>query len=60
MEAKLQRIKELIELKERNDAELEQLLGGGSLRAVKTRQCSICHEEGHSSRTCPNKPAVTT
>ncbi len=54
MDAKLQRIKDLIELKERTDTELEQLLGGGKI--AKARACSICNQEGHTARSCPNKP----
>jgi len=58
MEAKLLRIKELIELielKEMTDAELESLLGGGPLKASRNRNCSICHGEGHTARSCPTK-----
>lgn len=55
MDAKLQRIKELIELKERTDNELAALLGGASLKGSRTRVCSACGEEGHTARVCPNK-----
>jgi len=57
MEAKLLRIKELIELKERTDSELESLLGGGPLKGGRVRVCSICNSEGHTARSCPTKPA---
>ena len=55
MDAKLLRIKELIELKERTDAELETLLGGASLKTGRVRVCSICNAEGHTARACPSK-----
>lgn len=52
MEARLQRIKELIETKERVDAELESLLGGTPIKESKPRVCSKCGKEGHTSRSC--------
>jgi hypothetical protein len=55
MEDKLVRIKQLIELKETTDAELETLIGGGTY-AKKKVTCSICSTEGHTARTCPQKP----
>jgi hypothetical protein len=39
MDGKLQRLKELIELKEKTDAELEGLLGGASVKESKPRVC---------------------
>jgi hypothetical protein len=56
MDDKLTRIKQLIELKEQTDAELETLIGGGAY-AKKKVTCSICNTEGHTARTCPQKPA---
>jgi hypothetical protein len=56
MDDKLVRIKQLIELKEQTDAELETLIGGGTY-ARKKGTCSICGTEGHTARTCPQKPA---
>jgi hypothetical protein len=56
MDDKLVRIKQLIELKEQTDAELETLIGGGTY-AKKKVTCSICGTEGHTARTCPQKPA---
>ena len=56
MEQKLTRIKQLIELKEQTDAELETLIGGATY-AKKKVTCSICGTEGHTARTCPQKPA---
>jgi hypothetical protein len=59
MDAKLQRIKDLIIEKERIDGELESLLGGGPLKASKSRVCSICDGVGHTARSCPSKLAAT-
>ena len=62
MEDKLVRIKQLIEVKEQTDAELEALIGGGSY-AKKKSSCSTCGTEEHTARTCPQKqgqlPALT-
>jgi hypothetical protein len=55
MDAKLLRIKELIELKEKTGAELEGLLGGAPLKPGRVRVCSICNAEGHTARSCPSK-----
>jgi Zinc knuckle len=55
VDAKLQRIKELIIEKERVDEELENLLGGAPLRGNRTRVCSVCNAEGHTARSCPTK-----
>jgi hypothetical protein len=57
VDAKLQRIKELIIEKERVDEELESLLGGAPLKGSRSRVCSICHAEGHTARACPTKSA---
>ena len=60
MDGRLTRIRELIDLKERTDAELEALIGGASSideqpRGRKTQSCSLCHQEGHTARNCPQK-----
>jgi hypothetical protein len=63
MDHKLTRLKELIELKEQTDAELEALLGGAPPEARKQRKpqtCSVCGEEGHTARTCKRRPAMYT
>jgi hypothetical protein len=56
VEAKLARIKELIETKERVDAELEEILNGGGIKKERKPQtCSKCGSEEHSARTCPQE-----
>lgn len=42
--------------REEIDAELSGTLGV-TPRVRKTQRCSTCHEEGHTARTCPQKPA---
>lgn len=61
MDERLTRIKDLIETKERVDAELEELIGGSLEKRRRTPQkCSNCEQEGHTARKCPTKmPAVT-
>jgi hypothetical protein len=54
MDNRLSRIKQLIELKEQTDAELETLIGGGSYERRKVK-CSVCGIEGHTARTCPTR-----
>lgn len=55
MDARLQRIKELIEIKERTDSELESLIAGAPIKEAKPRVCGTCGEQGHTSRSCPRK-----
>jgi hypothetical protein len=53
------RKKELIETKERVDAELAEILGGASVKKErKSQTCSKCRSEEHSARTCPQKPPL--
>ena len=62
MDERLTRIKDLIETKERVDAELDELIGGGALdkRKRSPQKCSNCEQEGHTARNCPTKmPAAT-
>jgi hypothetical protein len=57
MDAKLARIKELIDRKEAIDTELESLIAGGPVKVPKPRACKICGQEGHTARACPTKPS---
>ncbi len=59
MDARLQRIRELIELKEKTDAELDTLIAGAPVKESKPRVCSKCSQEGHTARTCPNQTGAT-
>jgi Zinc knuckle len=46
------RVKDLITKREEIDAELSSILGIAP-KARKMQRCSICNEEGHTARTCP-------
>lgn len=52
MEDKLGRLKDLIEKREAIDAELATLIVGYER---KKQKCSVCQQEGHTARTCPQK-----
>ena len=56
MEETLNRLKELIAQREAIDKELTEMLGGAVPKAKRTSKCGTCGQEGHSSRTCPQKP----
>jgi Zinc knuckle len=56
IDTQIARVKELIAKREEIDAELSGILGVGP-KVRRTLHCSICNEEGHSARTCPQKPA---
>jgi hypothetical protein len=54
MDDRLHRIRELIDLKEKTDAELDSLISGGTVeKARKLQTCGKCGAEGHTARTCP-------
>jgi hypothetical protein len=55
LDAKLARIKELIEIKERTDAELEGLIAGAPVKEFKPRVCKTCGQPGHSPKACPQR-----
>jgi hypothetical protein len=56
IDTRIERVKTLIAKREEIDAELSGMLGATS-RVRKTQRCSTCNEEGHTARTCPQKPA---
>lgn len=61
MDERLTRIKDLIETKQRVDAELEELIGGSLEKRKRTPQkCSTCEQEGHTARNCPTKMPTAT
>lgn len=55
IDTQIARVKELIAKREEIDAELAVMLGVEP-RVKKPQRCSICNAEGHSARTCPQKP----
>jgi hypothetical protein len=56
LDAKIARIKALIEKREELDAEISELLGG-AVREKRSPKCSVCGEAGHRATTCPAKVA---
>jgi Zinc knuckle len=54
IDTQIARVKDLIAKREEIDAELSAMLGVVP-KARKSQRCSICNEEGHSARTCPQK-----
>jgi len=54
-----QRIRQLLDRRDEIDRELaEAVSGNGNGNGhKKTVKCSACGEEGHTARTCTNKPA---
>ena len=56
IDGKIARVKELIAKREELDAELNELLGGGTVREKRSSKCSICGEPGHRATTCKSKP----
>jgi hypothetical protein len=55
IDTQIARVKELIAKREEIDAELSSMLGIEP-KSKKPQRCSICNGEGHSARTCPQKP----
>jgi len=56
IDTQIARVKELIAKREEIDAELASMLGIEP-KARKSQRCSICNGEGHTARTCPQKPS---
>jgi hypothetical protein len=54
IDSRIARVKELIAKREEIDVELSAILGVAP-RVRKPQRCSICNEEGHSARTCPQQ-----
>jgi hypothetical protein len=54
LDTHIARVKDLIARREEIDAELAAILGV-TPKARKSQRCSICNEEGHSARTCPQQ-----
>lgn len=55
MQDTIDRVRELLAQRDRIDAELQSLFSGAA-PAKRTIKCGTCGEEGHSARTCPQKP----
>jgi hypothetical protein len=56
IDTQIARVKTLIARREEIDAELAGIFGAVP-KARKTMRCSTCNEEGHTARTCPQKPS---
>jgi Zinc knuckle len=54
IDARIAHVKNLIAQREVIDAELSTILGA-TPKLRKPQLCSICNEEGHSARTCPQQ-----
>ena len=52
IDTQIARVKDLIGKREEIDAELSAVLGI-SPKVRKPQRCSVCDQEGHSARTCP-------
>lgn len=46
------RIRELLDQRDKIDAEIVAVITGSAKRAIK---CSLCQQEGHTARSCPTK-----
>ncbi len=53
MDIDTSRVRELLNKRDEIDAELTSIFT--SSRERKAQKCSVCQQEGHSARTCPNK-----
>ena len=52
----INRVKVLIAQRENIDAELATIFAGTVPPRRKPSVCSVCQKEGHTARTCPDKP----
>jgi hypothetical protein len=57
IDTQITRVKDLIAKREEIDTELSGILGI-TPRARKSQRCSVCNEEGHTARTCPQRTAA--
>jgi Zinc knuckle len=48
-----QKIRELLDRRDELDRQIADAVGPARPRAAQ--KCSICQQEGHSARTCPQK-----
>ena len=53
MDIDTSKVRELLEARDRIDAELAAMFTGTKER--KLQQCSVCGAEGHTARTCSKK-----
>lgn len=51
----VERIKTLLAERQAIDSELVAIVNNGTKK--KPQVCGVCHKEGHSARTCSEKPA---
>ena len=56
LENTIARVKELIAKKEDIEAELQTIFAGTAPPRRKPSVCGVCQKEGHTARTCPDKP----
>jgi hypothetical protein len=56
IDAQIARVRDLITRREEIDSELAGIFGILP-KPRKTIRCSTCNEEGHTTRTCPQKPS---
>jgi hypothetical protein len=54
IDSRITRVKDLIAKRDEIDAELSVILGVAP-KVRKPQRCSICNEEGHTARTCPQQ-----
>jgi hypothetical protein len=56
MDIDIQHVRDLLNRREEIDRELAAIFAGrGGSSERKPQRCSLCQQEGHSARTCPQK-----